>query len=266
MIYRVILLLLLCSNLYAQTFNAAPFQGIGNTGVALKSIYSITNNAAGLVDLPSTIAAIAYQANFVSTELSTQALFVGIPIHKKNSFGLAMKRYGLTNVSSLLTVSGAYVRSFDPLFSTSINLNYHSFSVKNYGKDQTFSVDLGLQCSFTDQLVIGAVFRNISKEMFEEDIDEYLASEIAVGVAYTISEDIYLSSDLYFDTSKKVNIRAGIAYDIDKKIVFRTGASNGPTQLFAGIGVHLDHIQIECSSIFHFQLGTSPQLALSYAF
>lgn len=266
MICRVILLLLLCDNLYAQTFNGAPFQGTGNTGVALKSIYSITNNAAGLTGLSSAEAAIAYQANFIASELSTQVIYVALPIKKANAVGLAFHRYGLASVSSILTMSGAYVRSFGDLFSTSISINYHSFSVKDYGNDQTYSVDLGGQFPITEQITIGAIIRNISNEMFAEDIDQYLPREIALGIAFDISEQIYVSTDVYYNPFQNITVRTGASYEIDKMVALRIGASNGPTQFYGGIGLRIRNIKIDCSSSYHTQLGTSPQIALSYAF
>lgn len=266
MIYRVMLLLLLCSSLYGQSFNAAPFQGVGNTGIALKSLYSITNNAAGLASLKSTEAAVAYQPNFLSSEISTQALYVGLPIQPMGAFGIGIHRYGLAGVSSLLTLSGVYARSFADIFSTSLTVGYHSFSVKNYGRTQTFSVDLGFQVSVTEELDIGAVFRNISKEMFADDVDQYLPREIGVGAKYDVSNSIYLVSDVYYDAFQRFNVRGGVSYELDKMFVIRAGVSSGEVQYYAGLGLNVGKMMIDCSSSFHSYLGTSPQIAFRYVF
>lgn len=60
--------------LNAQTFNAAPFHGRGNTGIATESIYSLTNNLAGIGSLTDVYLAIAYQPHFMTKELRTQAV------------------------------------------------------------------------------------------------------------------------------------------------------------------------------------------------
>lgn len=265
--YGILFCLFLYSSiLYGQTFNAAPFQAIGNTGIALTSIYSITNNPAGLTGLQNMEVAIAYQPNFVSSEISTQAMYIAIPIKIKNVFGIGMHRYGLATVSSLLTISTAYARSFGDIFSSSVSINYHSFSVKNYGRDQTFSVDLGIQFSVLEELTIGAIFRNISTEMFVDDIEQYIPKEIGLGAKYIISGAIFLSSDVYYDAVQQLNLRGGVSYSIDKLILLRAGASSGPFQYFAGIGLAVNKFSIDCSSSFHPRLGTSPQLALAYVF
>lgn len=266
MLYRVILLLLLCPSVYGQIFNAAPFQGLGNTGVALKSIYSVTNNAAGLAGLLRPEVAIAYEPNFISSSISTQALFIAFPFQSDNVIGLGMRRYGVAGVSSLLTASGAYARAFGTIFSTSLSINYHTFSVLNYGKDQVFSVDLGVQLSLLETLSLGAVFRNISKEMFADDISQYIPREVGVGLKYKVSTDIFISSDVYYDPIQHLNFRGGVSYTRDKVVALRVGASSGPTQYYAGIGIDLKPFRIDCSSSFHAQLGSSPQIACSYVF
>lgn len=266
MICRVIFLLLLCSTSFAQTFNAASFMGIGNTGVALKSIYSITNNPAGLVGMANVELALAVQSNFVSSELSTQAFYLGLPVQKQGAFGIGIHRYGLAGVSSLVTLSSVYARSFGDFFSTSLSFNYHSFSIANYGNDNTFSIDLGFQVQLVDQLRMGLIIKNISQEMFLEDIDQYLPREIALGIKYDIANAIFLSSDVYYDPLQKVRIRTGLAYEIDNVIFFRAGVASGPIQYYLGIGLNVDKFRIDCATSFHPQLGSSPQIALSYAF
>ncbi len=266
MIFRVILLLLLCSGSFAQSFNAAPYQGIGNSGIALKSLYSITNNPAGLVGLRGIEAALAFQSNFVSSELSTQALYIGMPIKKEGAVGISIHRYGLAGVSSLMTLSSVYARSFDDFFSTSLSFNYHSYSITNYGNDNFFSLDLGFQVLIIDQLTLGLIINNISQQLFAEDIDYYLPREIAIGIKYDIAPAIFISSDVYYDPLQKVNIRTGISYEIDNVIFFRTGVASGPLQYYAGIGLKLNNFRIDCATSFHPQLGSSPQIAISYAF
>lgn len=266
MIYRVIMLLLFSSSGFAQTFNGAPFQGAGNTGVALTSIYSITNNAAGLARLSDIEVALAYQPNYISSELSTQAFYVGVPIRQQGALGLAMNRYGLAGISSLLTISSAYSRAFADFLATSITLNYHSFSIANYGNAKSYSVDLGFQLAIIEEFTLGAVFRNISREMFAEDVNQYLPQEIALGMKYDVNKSIFIATDVYYDSFQKYNLRTGVSYDIAKVVSFRVGVATGPIQYYTGIGLRANKLQIDFSSSFHAQLGSSPQIALRYAF
>lgn len=266
MIVRIAILLLLSYNLHAQTFNAAPFQGMGNTGLALESIYSITNNSAGISNLDQTYIAVAYQPNYISSEINAQALYLATPLKSFGALGFSMNNYGIYGVSALTSARAVYARSIGKQLSTSISASYHSFSVKNYGRDNTFSFDLGFQFRLDDKIQFGALARNISKAMFEDDVHEYIPYEIGAGIAYELSKQLFLTSDVYYNWEDKINYRAGLAYDIDRLLILRVGAASNPTQYFAGIGIRLNQFLIDISSAFHSKLGSSPQIALAYGF
>ena len=266
MLVRIMILLLLSYNLHAQTFNAAPFQGMGNTGLALESIYSLSNNSAGISKLKQTYVALAYQPHFISSEINSQALFFATPIPDVGAVGFSANNYGIRGISSLLTARAIYARSIGPQLSTSISANYHSFSVKNYGRDNTFSFDLGFQFQLDDRFQIGALARNISKAMFEDDVNEYLPYEVGLGFAYELSKQLSLTSDVYYNWEDNINYRGGLAYDIDRLIILRAGVASNPIQYFAGIGIRLDRFLVDISSAFHTKLGSSPQIALAYGF
>jgi len=77
--------------LNAQTFNAAPFQGMGNTGIATESIYSLTNNPAGIGNLKNVNLAIAYQPHFMTKELRTQAVYLALPVKNVGALGFSFR-------------------------------------------------------------------------------------------------------------------------------------------------------------------------------
>lgn len=85
--------------LNAQTFDATPFHGMGNTGIASESIYSLTNYPAGIGSLTDVYLAIAYQPHFMTKELRTQAVYLGLPIKNVGALGLSMRNYGIQSVS-----------------------------------------------------------------------------------------------------------------------------------------------------------------------
>jgi len=104
MIYRVIILLLLCSDIYAHVFYTAPSHGIDYAVVILISIYSITNNTEGLTKLNFIERALKFKAPFVSFEHSTPTFYLGIPKPSKDFVGITIPRYGLLYVSSILII------------------------------------------------------------------------------------------------------------------------------------------------------------------
>lgn len=266
MMYRVICLLLLYSPSFGQSFNAAAYQGMGNTGIAIGSVYSSTNNAAGLGVLSSATAAIAYQPHHMSKDLRYQALYLGMPFHQLGAAGLSVHSYGIVHTSRFLQATLSYVRSFGGVIHTSISANYHNFSVQGYQSDHAYSADLGLLLNIWERLNLGFVFRNITFTSFNDETEQHIPVEIGFGSLYRMSDELSLALDTYYQHYEGVDVRAGICYGLGERIFFRGGVSLHPRTYYAGIGVRLKEFQIDFSSSFHYRLGTSPQLALAYEF
>ena len=254
MITRILFILLFWVQLNAQTFNAAPFEGMGNTGIAIESIYSLTNNPAGLGNLTGVNLAIAYQPHFMTKELRTQAVYIGLPVKNVGALGFSMRNYGIQSVSSFLTANVSYARSFGGIFSTSVTANYHRYYVENYINDNSFSLDLGAQIRMNEQVNIGFLFINTTFSKFKDDTEQYLPTEIAAGFLYKISKDISVAGDTYYEFADGFNIRAGLEYSIANEVSLRGGVASNPMQYFGGIGLRWNKFQFDVSSSFHTRL------------
>lgn len=264
--FRVLILILVTLELSAQQFNAAPNLGMGNTGIANKGLFNLTNNPAGTHDIPSVSMAMGYQHHFVGTGLRSQAVYFGMPLKPNTVVGLSMNNFGISEVSSFVKIGASYIRKFDSFISSSISVNHHRFLVRNYQNDQSFSVDLGIQLFFLEEIVFGALFRNISDVHFREDTEQLINREFAVGVLYNLSNQVQVTADYYYDFYNRTNYRGGLSYVIDRRFKVNGGASSHPLQYYGGLGMRLKALNVDIASAFHSQLGSSPQLALSYAF
>ncbi|NGF55010.1 conjugal transfer protein TraF [Parapedobacter sp. SGR-10] len=266
MVCRLIPSLLFALNLHAQTFNAAPFLGMGNTGLGQTAVYSISNNPTGIASLDEVQVAAAYQYHFLSSEIRTQAVYFAMPLSETHTLALGANNHGLQGVSSLLTLRGAYARCFGQSFSAGISVNYHRYYVKNYDSDHTVSLDLGFQYAIDERLILGALARNVSRASYRDDVLQYVPTEYGMGFCYTLVEGLRIASDVYYDPHTKFDYRGGIEYGIDSRIFLRGGAASHPLQYFAGAGIVWKNIRADMASSFHPRLGTSPQLALAYGF
>ena len=266
MIFRIICLVLFSLRVCGHTFNGAPLQAMGNTGLAAESIYSITNNAAGIANLSKLTAAIAYQPHFMSGKLRTQAMYIAVPTRRIGTLGWSIRNYGIAQVSSFLTSSLVYGRSFGGIIATSFSANYHRYTVRDYMGDHTFSLDLGAQVTFSESVRIGLLVRNATISKFKDDTEQYLPVEGGAGFWYKISEELSLSSDAYYEQHRGFNLRGGVAYSIANVVCLRAGASSDPMQYHGGVGIQWGSFQFDVSSSFHSRLGSSPQFALAYAF
>src|SRR5688572_14951137 len=86
-------------NVFSQDINQGPrFTSLGNTGVALQDIWSLQSNQAGLAAIERPTAAIAYQSNYLGTDISTQTALFAYP-YKRNIFGISVQNYGVSAYS-----------------------------------------------------------------------------------------------------------------------------------------------------------------------
>ncbi|EEI91848.1 hypothetical protein HMPREF0765_2562 [Sphingobacterium spiritivorum ATCC 33300] len=261
---KLIFLMLISLEAVSQPFNAAPFQGIGNTGIALGGIYSLTSNPAGLVEIDELQVAIAYQRYFLMQDIQTQAAYFAIPVKQLGALGISVHNYGIPSLSSFLRANFSYARNFADILSTSVSVNYHRKSVDKYGGEQVMSYDLGLQYKCNPSLTAGFIFKNITNAVLNETAADRIAQEIGAGTNYRISSGLMVNADVVTDMQDRWFIRSGLEYRLDPRLKIRGGVSSNPIEYFAGIGFVLSKIRIDLSSSFHPYLGTSPQFALAY--
>lgn len=262
---KIIVLSLFSLELSAQSFNAAPNLATGNTGIAREGIYNLSTNPAGIASISGVVVGSAYQQHFMMSDLSSQALFVASPLQGNNFLGLHLRQYGVRDASNLWTGGLTFARSFGQNIRTSITANWHNYMVQQYISEHSFSADLGFQY-LMDKVTLGAFARNISKAMYSKEIDQRIPQELAIGMVYQLSKEINLSTDFVHDTAGHSEIRSGFEYKFDQRVVMRGGAASNPWQYFAGVGLLIQKLQVDIASSFHPRLGSSPQLALSYAF
>lgn len=257
---------LLSTYSFGQDFFAAPNQAMGNSGLALPSVYSLSLNASTINQLKEPILALAYQPHFLSTSIQSHGLYLTLPFQVNNTVAFGINSHGLKGTSSLMTVRGVYSRSFGGVLSSSVATNYHQYQVKKYGIDRAFSVDIGLHYILNPSLSLGAFFRNISRTRFDDTIDQNIPQECGVGMAYQLSKELLVVTDLFYSQIKKIDPRLGISYNIDNLFIIRVGVAAKPIQYCAGVGIGLGKIQLDISSSFNVHVGYAPQLALAYGF
>lgn len=259
------MLLLVSFDISAQSFNAAPYFSFGNTGVALEGLYSLSTNPAGIGGVTSVTIGTAYQQHFMTSDLRSQGIYLAVPLASFGALGVHWRNYGVRDVSSLSTLSLSYVKRLGRVFQTSISANHHQYAVEGFRAERSLSADLGLQM-LLGSMTVGLFYRNVTQSAFARDIEERLPQELGLGVAYAFSEAVTWSLDVVREFPSAFDLRTGVQYAFDRRFRFRGGASGFPVQYFAGFGLWFDRMEVDLASSFHQRLGSSPQIALSYAF
>ncbi|GAA4806194.1 hypothetical protein GCM10023231_39250 [Olivibacter ginsenosidimutans] len=260
-----LLFILLSLNVSAQALSVARYCAMGNTGIALQGLESLSANAAGLAALDQSAVALYYQGHYVANT-RTQGLLMAIPTHI-GTFGVYLNQYGISGVYVERTVGATYAISFGQRLYTALTLNYHQLRITNYDSKQTYSVDVGLQYRIQDNWWVGAKLANPGYAAYDDALYAVIPVQLSFGTSYRVHQGLLLTGDmerlLY---RKKTDVRTGLEYQLASWIYFRGGLGFDEFSQFCGLGLRHRKMTFDLATIIHPQLGFAPQLFLAYAF
>lgn len=265
MCYRVLLLLLLSINAKGQVNSGARFTGMGNTGTALRDVYSLMSNQAGVANFETPILSFSFQTPFLGTDISSQSVLFVLPV-RVGVLGYTISNYGIPKVYSNLKSGLSFSRSFGPQLAMAMTVNYHQLQIPNYGSSRAFSIEFGAQCVFIERWIIGAHIENPGHFNYKTESYYQIPSILRLGNSFKMNEQILLSIDGIYRLSENFDANVGIEYSLVEYLKLRGGISFNHFQQYAGFGIDYQNFLFDVAAILHPRLGISPQIALSYVF
>jgi len=261
-----LLLLLFSLNGSAQVFSVARYCGMGNTGVALQGLASLTANAAGLAVLTTPMAGVYYQEHALNTDIRTQGALIAVP-SKLGVFGAHLSNYGIRRAYGELKAGITYAKDFGGHFFSALTVNYHQLRINNYGGSQTYSVDVGLQYRIRTNWIVGARLANPGYASYDYSVYAVIPVQFSLGTSYKLHDDLLLTSDLERVLyRKKTDFRTGLEYKPSQLISLRGGLGVNEFTQFCGFGLYYQKMILDLAAVIHPRLGVAPQLFLAYAF
>ncbi len=238
--------------------------GIGGVSTTLTDLWSSFNNQAGMADLTTIEAGIAYETRFALKELSTKSFAVVLPT-KSGVFGFVASTYGFSDfLESKYGIS--YGRLLGENIRIGIQLNYQNLRLPSrYGNRSNLSGEIGLLTNITDKLTMGAHITNPVRLPLTENPNEYIMSTIKIGSQYQFSKKVMVAMEVRKATDFEFIFNAGIEYLVNENIILRGGTGTGPVKSNFGFGYATKKLKIDVAVWYHQLLGFSPNLSLSYA-
>ena len=244
--------------------NSPRSSGIGSASVSLTDMWAVQNNQAGLGFIKITTAGISYQNQFLLKELSTKSFACAFPI-KSGTFGISISNFGYSLYSENKIGLG-FGKSFGEKIAVGISMDYFRTSISEYGNKNYFAAEIGIQAKPFKNLTLGAHLFNPTRTKFTSYNDERIPTIMRLGLDYKFSEKIFIALETEKDIEKKTTVKAGIEYELIKKVYLRAGISTHPSLSCFGIGINLKQFKLDISSTYHSTLGSSPQIGLIYEF
>jgi len=264
MIGRCLLLLLISYESLAQTYVGPTYQAMGSTGIALKGIYSLTANPAGLVGMERPTAGVSYQQHFMSADITTQVALLGVPT-RLGAFGVAVSRYGMNKAYEDTKAGFSFAKQFGSELAFGMSVSYHQFYIPAYLRVSSLSVDIGVQYRTAQGAIFGLQCTNVGRTDLGSDISGNLPVFVGVGASYPLAA-VLVTADVQYRWQQAIGGHFGVEYNLMEPLYLRGGISVNPMLQHAGFGIRLRSFSFDTAATFHPRLGMSPQIGICYAF
>lgn len=200
--------------------------------------------------------------NYGFSELTDVALS-GHYAHRFGTSGIGLHTYGddLFRESRFRT---AHMYEYSGI-RVGLIANYTHMSIESYGSDGTLTLDAGIAYSIVEGLWIGAQATNMNRGQIGEAREE-LPRELAVGVAYTLSDRATVSSDIVKDARFPMAYRGGLEVRIFEELYLRGGITTEPVTYSVGMGYNHSSFGVNIVARQHYVLGWSPGIDFSVNF
>jgi len=268
MIKRYILFfvpILLIVNTNAQFNPGAKQISLSNSDVALSNdVFSVFNNPAGLSQFNWREIGIYYSpAPFGLSELANGYVAYAEPF----TFGtvaLGGMTYGF-ELYRESKISLGYSYNYENKFFAGLAVNYHSFSIKNYGNTSGFYLNLGGLAYITHQLRWGFAITNINRASIGNE-DDQIPIIFSTGFSYDLIKTLTINLAVEKDIRYKPSVQFGLDYNIIEYLALRVGFQNEPARYAAGIGINYSIISLDYAVFTHQDLGLTHQAGLIISF
>ncbi|NWG27936.1 MAG: hypothetical protein HXY48_05300 [Ignavibacteriaceae bacterium] len=264
-IYTLLLLILLNVDVFPQYSPGARQISMANSDVALASdVFSIFNNPAGLAQLNWREVGIYYSpAPFGLSELSNGYVAYNEPFNF-GSLSIGGMTYGFDLYRESKVVLG-YSYNYENILFAGLTINYHSYSIQNYGSTSAIYFNAGGLVYILDELRWGFFVNNLNRASVA-DIDDQIPMVIVTGLSCDIMQNFSLNFSLEKDIRFNPSIQFGIEYDIIEYLSLRAGTSNEPSRFTAGVGINYSLFSLDYAFFTHQDLGLTHQAGIILSF
>jgi hypothetical protein len=264
-VFTLYLLLFLNSLIYPQYSPGARQISMANSDVALANdVFSLFNNPAGLAQLNWREVGIYYSpAPFGLTELSNGYVAYSEPF-SFGSISIGGMTYGFDLYRESKIVLG-YSYNYENILFAGVTVNYHSYSIQNYGSTSAIYLNAGGLVYILDELRWGFFVNNLNRASVA-DIDDQIPMLFSTGLSFDILKNFSLNFALEKDIRFNPSVQLGIEYDIIEYLTLRAGTSNDPSRFTAGIGINYSIFSLDYAFFTHQDLGLTHQAGIILSF
>ena len=255
----------LYTKLNAQYNPGAKQISMSNSDVALSNdVFSLFNNPAGLAQMNWRELGIYYSPSpFGFSELANGFIAYHEPFDF-GSIGVGAMTYGF-ELYRENKISVGFSYNYLNKFFAGAAVNLHTVSIKNYGSDNTFYLNIGGLFYLTQNFRLGFSVQNLNRASFGNEKDN-IPLIYNTGFSYGVMEDLTFNLAAEKDIRYNYSLRGAIEYYLLEYLSLRSGFSNEPSSYSAGIGINYSYFSLDYAFFTHTDLGLTHQAGLIISF
>lgn len=233
----------------------------GTYSLHFTDIFSFTVNPSALANMNAISAGISTERKFMLHELSLYRCAIAIPV-KTGTVGIALAKSGSADFNES-QVGLAYAKKLGKI-DVGIQFNYAMLHIAGYGNDGAISVEAGTTWHITEKLHTGFHIANPQGGQFSKNKQEKLATIVAMGMDYEVSEQLMIEAEIIKEEAKPVNIRTALEYIPAKSFIAIMGINTATASPLFGAGWSMKNFRTDISVSYHFQLGLTPGIRIIF--
>ena len=263
--FQLIYFIALTSSIFPQIEPGAKQIALSHSDVALSSdVFTLFGNPAGLSEIKWREAGVYYSpAPFGFSEMANGYIAYNEPFNW-GSIAIGGMSYGFDLYKENKILLGFSYNLLDKFFLGAV-LNFHTVSIKTYGSANSFYLNLGGLAYITEVIRWGFSIQNVNRASFGKEKDQ-IPVVFRTGFSYDVMKNISLNASVEKDVIHNTALLVGINYDLVKYFSIRTGFSNEPSSLTAGIGINYSLISVDYAVFTHPDLGLTHQAGIIISF
>lgn len=264
-IFFMLMLSFFSGGSFAQYNQGGRLTAMGNASAAVKDLWSLNANPAGITTQTRPTAGVNYTRYFFGDELSEQNLAFVLPFNN-NFAGLSINRYGINEFNEI-KVGFALAKSFGKELSIGLKANLHQLKISNYGNATTFSVDIGAHYALSEKVGFGLYLNNPSVQEYNTtNIAANIPTAFHFGATYEPSNKVIIAATVTKTLDEKFDVGVGVDYKFIDVLSLRGGLRAKSFKQYFGIGLNYEKFLLDIAVESHPKIGYVPQIGFSYAF
>lgn len=259
--FLLLLLLIATQDFWAQQYEDPIVAGMGNASVGSVNCWSALNNPANIALQKNSTVATAYSDRYSIPELAERKVIVN-QLLNRGATAVYFTDFGY-ELYQLRTVGLVYgiALSKEVYGGASLRLNRLKLG-EQYGKLHQLTANVGFTSQINKQFRISSSVVSLNNTKGRKSINNGIRKRLAF--AYSFSESVDMQIELDKHPTSPLQIKWGIAYQLDQHFTFRTGIQETRQQFGFGLSYSFYRFRIHLAFAFQAVLGYQPAVSLAY--